>query len=129
MYGKWVVVFILDGVVGGGDGFGGPFPGTDAIDELQLLVGEGDVAVVEVVGDGAPPILILTLLNELFDFIPLFALLHFREFVIIPEMAKLIIPLVWHTTDFDFYLLVVGVVGDVREVVGLGVGGRRAGSF
>ncbi len=97
-------------VVCGCNGFRCHFSASDPVDDFKLFVCELDIFHIELISDGPPPVLILGLLDELFDFIASFSLINFLEFVVIAEMLELIIPAVRNLTDFDLYLLILLVI-------------------
>jgi hypothetical protein len=109
-----IIILILDGIVARGHSLGGPLARPYPIDEFKLLIGQHNVTIIQIVCDCPPPVLILAFLDKLLDLVSLLTLLHLCQFIVVTEVRKLVVPLVWDATHSDFDLLVVSVVGSLR---------------
>ena len=108
--GEGVVVVVLDLEGGVGECLGGHFAAPDPVDEIELFVIEPDVALVELIPDGAPPVLILGLLDELGDLVVLLLLGDLLQVLVVAEMLELIIPPIGNTANLDPRQLVLLIV-------------------
>jgi hypothetical protein len=107
---KGICVTVFNSVICIGDCFGCILTRSDSINEFELRVRQDNIAIIEIISDSAPPVLILGFLNELLDLITLFALFNFTQLIVIAKMCKFIVPMIRYSADSDFDLLIISII-------------------